>query len=110
MAHLHPGLLACWAVSTVRCQLKGKEQETASQFQNTENSTDIPPVHFRWKEIMRIMNTPKAVTAVSQNRCDEVIISRRCSDPAPRVNAIYRQNATFYQTKICSAQIVNLKK
>jgi hypothetical protein len=91
MAHLHLGLLAYWVVNTVRYQLKRKENETASQSQNTENNTDTPPVHFRWKEIIRIMNTQKAVTTVSQNRYDEVIISRRCSDPTPRVEAIYRR-------------------
>jgi hypothetical protein len=91
MAHLHLGLLAYWVVNTVRYQLKRKENETAPQSQNTENNTDTPPVHFRWKEIIRIMNTPKAVTTVSQNRYDEVIISRRCSDPTPKVEAIYRR-------------------
>jgi hypothetical protein len=91
MPHLHLGLLVYWIVNTVRYQLKGKENETASQSQNTENKTDILPVHFRWKEIIRIMNTQKAVTTVSQNRYDEVIISRRCSDPIPRVEVIYRR-------------------
>jgi hypothetical protein len=37
------------------------------------------------------MNTQKAVMTVSQNRYDEVIITRRCSDPTPRVDAIYRR-------------------
>ena len=37
------------------------------------------------------MNTQKAVTTVSQNRYDEVIISHRCSDPTPKVEAIYRR-------------------
>jgi hypothetical protein len=89
--HLHLGLLAYWAVNTVRYQLKGKEHETACQSQNTENNTDASSVHFRWKEIIRIMNTRKVVTAVSQNRYGEVIISRRCSDPTPKVEAIYRR-------------------
>jgi transposase len=91
MAHLHLGLLACWVVNTVRYQLKKKENETSSQSQSTENNTDISPFNFRWKEILRIMNTPKAVTTVSQNRYDKVIISRRCSDPTPKVDSIYRR-------------------
>jgi hypothetical protein len=37
------------------------------------------------------MNTRKSVLTVSQNRYDEVILSRRCSDPTPKVEAIYRR-------------------
>ncbi|MCL2649796.1 MAG: hypothetical protein FWD60_02070, partial [Candidatus Azobacteroides sp.] len=47
--------------------------------------------------IIRIMNTQKAVTTVSQNRYDEVIISHRCSEPTAKVNAIYRH--LKYKTK-----------
>ena len=47
-------------------------------------------INFSWKEIIRIMNTQKSVLTVSQNSYDEVIISRRCSDPTPKVEAIYR--------------------
>ncbi|MDR2384203.1 MAG: hypothetical protein LBD80_00875, partial [Tannerella sp.] len=48
-------------------------------------------INFQWKEIIRIMKTQKAVLTVSQNRYDEVIITRRCSDPTPKVDAIYRR-------------------
>jgi hypothetical protein len=71
MAHLHLGLLAYWVVNTVRYQLK-------------QHATT-----FQWREIVRIMNTQKAVTTVSQNRYDEVIISIRTSDPSPKVQDIY---------------------
>jgi hypothetical protein len=71
MAHLNLGLLAYWVVNTVRYQLKQKQ------------------IRSQWKEIVRIMNTQKAVTTVSQNRYDEVLISHRTSDPQPRVQAIY---------------------
>ncbi|MDR2384582.1 MAG: hypothetical protein LBD80_02805 [Tannerella sp.] len=37
------------------------------------------------------MKTQKAVLTVSQNRYDEVIITCRCSDPTPKVDAIYRR-------------------
>jgi len=37
------------------------------------------------------MNTQKSVLTVSQNRYDEIIISPRCSDPTPKVEAIYRR-------------------
>ena len=49
------------------------------------------PINFQWGEIIRIMNTQKSVLTVSQNRYDEVIISRRCSDPTEKVEAIYRR-------------------
>ena len=38
-----------------------------------------------------MMNTQKAVTTVSQNRYDQVIISHRCGEPNPKVEAIYRR-------------------
>ncbi|MDR2384749.1 MAG: hypothetical protein LBD80_03660 [Tannerella sp.] len=37
------------------------------------------------------MKTQNAVLTVSQNRYDEVIITRRCSDPTHKVDAIYRR-------------------
>jgi len=80
MAHLNLGLLAYWVVNTVRYQLK-----------KTEMETDELPVNYQWKEIIRIMNTQKSVLTVSQNRYDEIIISRRCSEPTPKVEAIYRR-------------------
>ena len=95
MAHLHLGLLAYWVVNTVRYQLKGsqvKEQaESEEDEQKQENGIqDLPEKNnSQWKEIIRIMNMQKAVTTVSQNRYDQVIISHRCSEPTPKVEAIY---------------------
>jgi hypothetical protein len=71
MAHLHLGLLAYWVVNTVRYQLK-------------QNS-----IKHCWKEIVRIMNTQKAVTTLAQNVHDQVIVVRRCSEPIQRVRQIY---------------------
>jgi transposase len=79
MAHLHLGLMAYWIVNTIRYQLKKKES-------NTEKDDSI---HFQWKEIVRIMNTQKAVTTVAQNKVDQLIMIRKCSDPSPNVKAIY---------------------
>jgi hypothetical protein len=73
MAHLHLGLLAYWLVNTIRYQLKQSQ------------------TNFQWKEIIRIMNTQKAVITISQNRYDEVIVSQRTSDPNEKVQAIYKQ-------------------
>jgi len=71
MAHLNLGLLAYWVVNTVRHQLK------------TEG------IHSGWKEIVRTMNTQKAVTTLAQNIQDEVIMVRRCSEPSQHVRALY---------------------
>ena len=71
MAHLHLGLLAYWLVNTVRHQLKKKG------------------ISSGWKEVVRIMNTQKAVTTLAQSTHDQVIKIRRCSEPNPKVKLIY---------------------
>jgi hypothetical protein len=71
MAHLHLGLQAYWVVNTIRHQLK-KEG-----------------IHSGWREIVRTMNTQKAVTTLAQNVQEEVIMIRRCSEPNPQVRKIY---------------------
>ena len=71
MAHLHLVLLAYWLVNTIRYQLKNKG------------------INHGWKEIVRIMNTQKAVTTTAQNTSDEVIVIRRCSDPNEKVQLLY---------------------
>ncbi|MDR3269514.1 MAG: hypothetical protein LBT83_10680, partial [Tannerella sp.] len=57
--------------------------------QPQDNQEDPASINFQWKEIIRIMNTQKAVTTIAQNKYDEVIIIRRCSDPNEKVQAIY---------------------
>jgi hypothetical protein len=71
MAHLHLGLLAYWLVNTVRHQLK-KEG-----------------IHSGWREIVRTLNTQKAVTTLAQNTHEEVIMIRRCSEPNQPVRKLY---------------------
>ena len=71
MAHLHLGLMAYWVVNTVRHQLK-KEG-----------------IHSGWREVVRTMNTQKAVTTLAQNVYDEVILIRRCSEPNQNVRMLY---------------------
>jgi len=71
MAHLHLGLLAYWVVNTVRHQLK-KEG-----------------INNGWREIVRTMNTQKAVTTLAQNDIDQVIMIRRCSEPNEHVRKLY---------------------
>jgi hypothetical protein len=93
MAHLHLGLLAYWVVNTIRFQLKRNEakQEAGvkANVKQEEDNLATTSIHFQWKEIIRIMNTQKAVTTVGQNNYDEVIFIRRCSDPNENVQAIY---------------------
>ncbi len=71
MAHLPLGLLAYWLVNTVRHQLK-KEG-----------------IHIGWREIVRTMNTQKAVTTLAQNTHEEVIMIRHCSEPNQPVRKLY---------------------
>ena len=87
MAHLNLGLLAYWIVNTVRHQLK----KTENKHEIAKNETDKTPINFSWKEIIRIMNTQKSVLTVSQNRYDQVIITRRCSEPTSGTQAIYNR-------------------
>jgi len=78
MAHLHLAILAYWLVNTIRYQLK--EQG----------------INHQWSEIVRIMNTQKAVTTTAQNNGDQIIQIRRCSEPNEKVMQIY--TALKYET------------
>lgn len=71
MAHLHLGLLAYWIVNTVRFQLKKSG------------------ISSSWGEIVRIMNTQKAVTTTAENIHEEVVSIRKCSEPTEQVKNIY---------------------
>ena len=71
MAHLHLGLLAYWVVNTVRYQLKNKQ------------------INSSWTEIVRTMNTQKAVTTVLENDKEDTIYLRQCSEPTAKVIQIY---------------------
>jgi transposase len=71
MAHLHLGLLAYWIVSTIRYQLK------------------LKGVQHSWSEIVRIMNTQKSVTTTVENKKDETIQIRQCSEPTEKAEEIY---------------------
>ena len=72
MAHLHLAILAYWVVNTVRYQLKKVG------------------INHQWNEIIRIMNTQKAVTTTAQNNYEQVIQIRRCSEPDQQVKEIYQ--------------------
>ncbi|HZL10166.1 MAG TPA: hypothetical protein VFC65_09220 [Prolixibacteraceae bacterium] len=71
MAHLHLGLMAYRLLNTIRHQLK-KEG-----------------INSGWKEIVRTMNTQKAVTTLAQNNHEEGIMIRRCSEPNQQVRRLY---------------------
>ena len=77
MAHLHLGILAYWLVNTIRYQLKQQK------------------VNHNWQEIIRITNTQKVVTTSGQNKDDETIYVRRCTEPNEKVKRIY--NALNYR-------------
>lgn len=71
MAHLHLGMLAYWLVNTIRHQLKQQK------------------INHNWQEIVRITNTQKVVTTMGQNKDDEIIYVRRCTEPNEKVKQIY---------------------
>jgi hypothetical protein len=102
MAHLHLGLLAYWAVNTIRFQLKNQK------------------IHSGWKEIVRMMNTQKAVTTVAQNNLEEMIWIRKCSEPNQKVKQIYdilkykyvpfvRKKSVVHKPEFKKNQIIDLK-
>jgi hypothetical protein len=69
MAHLHLGLLAYWVVNTIRYQLKKTDNEPDKKQETDKNEIDTSPIHFQWKEIIRIMKTQKSVLeAVSKGQ------------------------------------------
>jgi len=71
MAHLQPGLLAYWLVSTIRYQLKQKGYKS------------------QWREIVRIMNTQKLITTSFKNIDNQTIAIRQCTTPEQKVKQIY---------------------
>jgi hypothetical protein len=79
MAHLHLGLLAYWSVNTIRHQLKQKG------------------INNQWKDLVRKMNTQKAVTTSVKNSLNSTIVIRQCSEPNQSVQEIY--NALGYKPK-----------
>jgi hypothetical protein len=88
MAHLHLGLLAYWLVSTIRYQLKQKRFTS------------------EWREIVRIMNTQKVVTTTIRNTDDEIISTRKCSEPNDKVKLIYDIVGYRYKPFICKKSVV----
>jgi hypothetical protein len=71
MAHLHLGILGYWLVNTIRHQLKQNK------------------INHSWQGIVRITNTQKIITTTGQNKDDEMIYVRRCSEPNEKVKQIY---------------------
>lgn len=72
MAHLHLGILAYWLVNTIRHQLKQQK------------------INRNWQEIIRITNTQKVITTSGQNKDNEIIYVRRCTEPNEKVKQIYK--------------------
>lgn len=71
MAHLHLGLLAYTTVNTIRHQLK------------------VKGINNEWRDVVRIMNTQKAVSTTLENQYEQTIIIRQCSEPSQQVKTIY---------------------
>jgi len=78
-------------VKTRKAKETAKEKAEVKEAQKHDSLNVSINHNAQWKEIIRMMNTQKAVTTVSQNRYDQVIISHRCSEPNPKVEAVYRR-------------------
>jgi transposase len=70
LAHLHLGLLAYWAVNTVRCKLKAHG------------------INSHWPEIVRTGNTQKIITTHGTNTAGVMIGVRKCSEPNEQLKNI----------------------
>jgi len=72
------------------CRTKTLNYATANRVVNTVRyQLKQKGINSGWREIVRIMNTQKAVTTLAQNHVEEVIKIRRCSDPNQKVIIIY---------------------
>ena len=71
MAHLHLGIMAYWLVNTVRHQLKSKN------------------INSCWTEIVRIGNTQKMITTTGENTYDNLVTTRKCSEPNVNLKEIF---------------------
>jgi hypothetical protein len=81
-AHLNLAILAYQVVNTIRYQLKLKN------------------INHDWSNIVRIMNTQKAVTSTILNNQGQKIIIRKCSNPIKDVKEIYDALNYKYQPYI----------
>lgn len=89
MAHLHLGLLAYSLVNTIRYQLKAKG------------------ISNQWSEIVRVGNTQKGITTYGKNIENEIVATRKCSEPASKLKEIY--TALNYKQKPSLSKSVVLK-
>jgi transposase len=71
MAHLNLAVIAYQLVNTIRHQLKAKG------------------IHHDWSNLVRIMNSQKAVTATMLDKQGRKIFIRKCSKPEVQVKEIY---------------------
>ena len=76
-AHIFLGVLAYMVVNTIRYKLK------------------LQNIHHDWKNIVRIMNTQKLVTTSMKNDKNQVILTKKPSQPNSEATAIY--HATKYK-------------
>ena len=70
-------------------------------------------INHQWNEIVRIMNTQKAVTTTAQNNHEQIIQIRRCSEPSEKVKQIYQAlnyKSTPFKKKKDVVQKSELKK
>jgi len=90
-AHIFLGMLAYWIVNTIRYRMKlvdaKREAEANKDVKPGEKRKHIPTPF--WTEIVRRMQTQKAVTTEAVNALGEKVKIRMCSTPNKEARDIY---------------------
>lgn len=71
VAHLNLAVMAYQVVNTIRYRLKAKG------------------IHHDWSNLVRIMNTQKAVTVTMLDKQSRKLFIRKCTNPSPKAREIY---------------------
>ncbi len=69
---------------------KSRGPKPGKDWQNTiRHQLKKEGVNSQWAEIVRTMNTQKAVTTTARNNHDEIVNIRRCTEPNEKAKRIY---------------------
>ena len=110
-AHIFLGMLAYWIVNTIRYRMKlvnaKREAEANKDVKPGEKRKHIPTPF--WTEIVRRMQTQKAVTTEAVNALGEKVKIRMCSTPNKEARDIYemlgyKKMPFWRKLKVCSTQ------
>ena len=104
---------AIYHASKVACEIDDKQYDVGIEISDEHLANLNVSPNQQWNEIIRVMNTQKAVTTTAQNNCDQIIQIRRCSEQNENVVKIYRalkyESTPFKKKKVVVLKS-NLKK